>query len=163
MKSETLPTFLNFPLFNSVPKMASLEKVRKVVPIISVGGRSKFNWFFTPPVAKCILLSSMANAKVPVEELSSPPEEVATGGNPKMGARRSSVKNLIKIFQPISQEEKLARLSGPAPESTSPAKATSTAPRNLNGSVRYVDVDAPKPPCKVYWAAFRVFCFFTPS
>lgn len=55
-----------------------------------------------------------------------------------MGQRRESVKNLIKLFQPISQEEKLARLAAVPPEATSPTKSTTTSARNGNASARFV-------------------------
>ena len=55
-----------------------------------------------------------------------------------MGQRRESVKNLIKLFQPISQEEKLARLAGTSAETPSPSKASPIPARNGNSSIRYV-------------------------
>jgi hypothetical protein len=80
----------------------------------------------------------MSNPKLPLEELPPPADDVATPGTSKMGARRSSVKNLIKLFQPVPQEEKLARLSGATVESSATSKAIPIVSRNLNGSVRYV-------------------------
>lgn len=82
----------------------------------------------------------MANPKVVSDDFPEPSGEVAPvqGGAARLGARKSSVKNLIKLFQPVSQEDKLARLSTPATESSSSTKPPVPVIRkNLNGSVRY--------------------------
>lgn len=71
-----------------------------------------------------------------------------------MGQRRSSVKNLIKIFQPISQEEKLARLAGNTGEQAPVAKSTVSAPRNINGSVRYAQKAEIHPFARI-WSSSR--------
>lgn len=79
----------------------------------------------------------MSHAEESLEDIPYDSDEAVTGGPPKLSQRRSSVKNLIKIFQPISQEEKLARLAGTTSEAPAPTKAPVQAPRNINGSVRY--------------------------
>lgn len=79
----------------------------------------------------------MSHAEESLEDIPYDSDEAVTGGPPKLSQRRSSVKNLIKIFQPISQEEKLARLAGTTVETNAPTKAPVQAPRNINGSVRY--------------------------
>lgn len=102
----------------------------------------------------------MSNPEDELDDVPCPSDEAVAGGASKMGQRRSSVKNLIKLFQPISQEEKMARLAGNPTETNPTPKTAIPASRNINGSVRYAHKFEIRPFCSDF-AFFSSQCLFT--